>query len=131
MRLILLGALTALSANSVGAAPPRDPLDGRTFTVAIAYTNGNLKTHAQMAFAGGALGTNIELDGARSFAYKTTSKGGAISFSASATSGADEMQKHIGWDGTIDGHTITGTLVIVQKGLGSHLVFSGDEKTSP
>jgi hypothetical protein len=84
-----------------------------------------------MSFANGALGTNIDFDGARSFAARTTARDGIISFSASATTGAGEMQKSIRWDGKVDGHTITGTLVIVQKGLGSHLVFSGDEKTNP
>ena len=123
-------AWTVLFANLVVAAP-RDPLDGRSFTVAVAYTNGNLKTHAQMTFARGALTTNIEFDGAKSFAYKATSKDGVISFSASATTGSGEMQKTISWDGKVDSHAITGTLVIVQKGLGSHLMFSGGEMTTP
>jgi hypothetical protein len=41
------------------------------------------------------------------------------------------MQKDIRWDGKIDGHAITGTLVVVQKGLGSHLMFSGSEPVTP
>jgi hypothetical protein len=114
----------ALSLALVAAPAVADPLDGRAFDVAITYANGHLRRHAHLVFRGGWLETP-PTEGTTRARLRVRASHGTIVFDASARAGAGERRTDVTWTGVVRGDAIEGTLTIVHKDLGSHLVYRG------
>lgn len=128
MKIAACAMAVSLASVAAPAAADHDGLlDGRAFDVAVAYTNGHLRRHTRLTFERGRLTTSSAFDGVADAPYGAHGKRGAITFHATAATGDGERRTDVTWAGTVrvDGKTVDGTLVVVQKGLCSHLVFHG------
>ena len=125
MKIAACAMAVVLASSAPVLADQRGALDGRAFAVAVTYTNGHLRRHTRLTFAHGRLTTSSAFDGVADMPYVARDKNGAITFHAGGASGDGEGGTDVRWEGTVRDDAIAGTLVVVQKTLGSHLVFRG------